>query len=76
MLDISTNRIDVPPVALTTIPKLRKLKFKGNPFQYVPNSVQKTDKEFLKYLTQLKESTIQWKKLKLLIVGEENVGKR
>lgn len=75
VLDISTNRIDVPPVALTTIPKLRKLKFKGNPFQFVPNSVQKNDREFLKYLTQLKESTIQWKKLKLLIVGEENVGK-
>jgi Leucine-rich repeat (LRR) protein len=76
-LDISSNRFDYPPIAVAELSNLKKFEWKkGNPWNFVPRSVLKGGTEgLLSYLSQLQSGSVQWNSAKLLVVGEENVGK-
>ena len=75
-LDLSSNKLELPPLPLLTIPKLQILKISGNHFRFLPDNIKNNvDTQLIPYLQELKTSSIHWRSLKLLVVGEENVGK-
>ena len=79
---LQSNRLELPPIPLTTLKNLINLQIGGtNPLTYIPDSVlgdrksPALEQRVIAYLKQFKSSPVSWKKLKLIIVGQENVGK-
>lgn len=76
-LDIGGNNLSFPPIPLIDVPSLQKLKWNPNPWKALPTSLVKSNnmQSLLSYLRALSEDKVQWNRVKLMIVGQENVGK-
>lgn len=77
LLNLSFNCLDSPPLALSgALPSTTKIKLVGNPFKQVPKNIVKGGTaDLMLYLAQLQKEKVSWNRIKLLVVGEENVGK-
>ena len=77
ILDISGNRLSFPPIPLIDLPSLQKLKWNPNPWKTLPVSLVRTNnmQNLMSYLRALFQEKVQWNRVKLMIVGQENVGK-
>ena len=75
ILNLQENFIDYLPSELSKLHNLKKVKLKDNPLSYIPKSAQKSAKMLRSYLETLRECSTQWHRVKLLIVGDQGVGK-
>lgn len=77
-LDVSSNKLArIPTELLALQPKLKRFSIANNPLTCVPTRVR-TDRlaDVWTYLKQLQANEpITWRRLKLIVVGEANVGK-
>ena len=75
-LDVSNNNLDFFPGEIGNLINLKKFNYKNNPLRFIPQNILKSGNQgILRYLSQLKDCATEWKRMKLLVVGEENVGK-
>lgn len=75
-LDLSDNKLTALPSFLANIKGLVKLDISGNPLESIPSEVKGGSlKGILVYLRQLAKSQAKWARIKLMLVGKENVGK-
>lgn len=77
-LNLSNNVLIYLPSELTKMPALKpnRLELQGNPLETIPKeTVARGGAAILSYLSQLREGKEKWKRMKLLVIGEENVGK-
>lgn len=75
-LKLRENLINALPSALCRLPKLQKLAIDKNPLESIPKEVIGRDiKSLMGFLAQLDGQTTNWKRIKLLVLGEEAVGK-
>jgi hypothetical protein len=75
-LDLSDNELTALPSFLANIKGLVKLDISGNPLESIPSEVKSGSlKGILVYLRQLAKSQAKWARIKLMLVGKENVGK-
>jgi hypothetical protein len=75
-LDLSDNKLTALPPFLANIKGLVKLDISGNPLESIPSEVKGGSlKGILVYLRQLAKSQAKWARIKLMLVGKENVGK-
>eukprot|EP00026_Physarum_polycephalum_P000783 Phypoly_transcript_00784.p1 GENE.Phypoly_transcript_00784~~Phypoly_transcript_00784.p1 ORF type:complete len:1126 (+),score=166.43 Phypoly_transcript_00784:12-3389(+) len=75
ILEVENNRIDYLPPEVSTM-KLESLKVGNNAFFNIPNSVvKKGPKAVIKYFEEFQQENRNCCKIKLMVVGQENVGK-
>eukprot|EP01102_Stenamoeba_stenopodia_P006506 TRINITY_DN1787_c0_g1_i2.p1 TRINITY_DN1787_c0_g1~~TRINITY_DN1787_c0_g1_i2.p1 ORF type:complete len:1288 (-),score=192.66 TRINITY_DN1787_c0_g1_i2:91-3954(-) len=75
-LDVSDNQLDNLPWTLGQLSALIKLNIANNPFTKIPTETLGRDITFLKnWLLSLKSGSVACKRMKLMLVGQENVGK-
>jgi len=78
-LDLRYNYIQNLPWTLGYLPNLNTLLLEGNPLSELPAEIflsPKQDLSLIKvFLKSLKTGTVQCTRIKVLVVGEENVGK-
>ena len=76
-LDVSYNQLDTLPLELGALELLKELKVKGNPLKSFPDEslVERTTEDILSFLKRLPEQNIPWKRVKVVVLGRENVGK-
>lgn len=76
ILDISRNELQRVPPELATLEHLEKLKLQGNPLSVLPGPVRQLPWPRMKaYLQSITERAEKWNERKVIIVGEEGVGK-
>lgn len=81
LLDVQYNELTAFPFCLTQLASLKKLKWRGNPLTCLPRSLRKksggssSTKSLLAFLQRMKDKDSQFNRLKLMVVGKENVGK-
>ena len=75
-LKMRNNALDALPSSLARLPKLQKLALEKNPLQSIPKEVlTHSFKTLMSYLSQMEGQTNNWKRIKLLVLGEEATGK-
>lgn len=75
-LDISNNSLFYLPEELGQLAKLKKLSIEGNPLNsFTKELLSRSTVRFLEYLRQISDKHSDWRKMKLMFVGEECVGK-
>lgn len=75
-LDVSFNLLESLPEALGKLARLKKLNIESNPLVAIPKEVlSRGVPKVLEYLQQLGNSVSSWKRVKLMLLGEEGVGK-
>lgn len=77
ILNVSDNKLDTLPSAIGDLKNLRQFDFAGNPISAnVSDEVTKKGAaKILSYLDSYQAPTKNWNRIKLLVVGQENVGK-
>lgn len=76
-LKLRNNNINTLPSALAKLPKLQKLALEKNPMESIPKEVlaHSNLRNLMSYLSQMEGQTNNWKRIKLLVLGEEATGK-
>lgn len=76
-LKLRNNNLNTLPSALGKLPKLQKLALEKNPMESIPKEVlaHSNIRNLKSYLTQMEGQTNNWKRIKLLVLGEEATGK-
>ena len=75
-LDLSHNLLAALPQELGHLLRLRKLFLDGNSLHSIPKEVvARGTSRLLEYLRQISGYSADWRKMKLMLVGEECVGK-
>lgn len=75
VLKLKYNNLESLPSTLGKLP-LKKLILTNNPLESIPKEVvNRGTAGVLSYLTQLEDSVACWKRIKLLVLGEEATGK-
>ena len=76
-IDLSHNVLRGLPPNLLKMPNLEKLKLEGNPLDMIPDSFRKTLSwvKIREYLKTVQDRAQKWHTCKLLVVGQEGVGK-
>eukprot|EP00005_Dracoamoeba_jomungandri_P014137 CAMPEP_0174277974 /NCGR_PEP_ID=MMETSP0439-20130205/61221_1 /TAXON_ID=0 /ORGANISM="Stereomyxa ramosa, Strain Chinc5" /LENGTH=1598 /DNA_ID=CAMNT_0015370339 /DNA_START=1040 /DNA_END=5837 /DNA_ORIENTATION=- len=75
-LNIANNNIESLPWQLGALKSLSKLDTSGNPLSLLPDEIKrKPTRELLNFLLELKDGKTKVYRMKLMFVGEENVGK-
>lgn len=76
-LNLSNNKIEYLPSSVTNLTNLKELKLKGNKLSdSIPSAILKKDPtRLIEYLKECVNPIKTWNKLKVLVVGKENVGK-
>ena len=73
-LDISNNQLEYLPAVLASYPHL-KIDYTGNPLSTVPTVFAKNWSKLRSFLENINHSITRWNRCKLMIVGQEGVGK-
>ena len=74
--NISYNRLSSLPPSFHTMGALQLVSIKGNPIKSIPRAIRNGDGAVLmSYLKDLYAGTTQWHALRVMIVGQGNVGK-
>lgn len=74
-LDFSKNRIQYLPSKLATIKSLQKVFIDENPFDCIPFFYTSSWKKMKEYLLSIHNSSESWNRSRIIIVGQEGVGK-
>jgi len=75
-LDLRCNELRNLPWTIGHLPKLKELLLKGNPFSELPSELLQQKTEHIKtFLKSLQSGEVSCSRVKVLVVGEENVGK-
>ena len=75
-LNLYDNKIESLPSNLGKMTKLGVLNIEKNPMTSIPLEILNSNtNNLLEYLSQLSGQTTTWKRVKLMFLGEENVGK-
>lgn len=75
-LNLADNNLDALPASMGNLTNLKDLNLKHNPMTTVPEEVMKKGTQRLvQYLKEIQAPTKMWNRIKLVIVGQENVGK-
>eukprot|EP01125_Pyxidicula_operculata_P003691 TRINITY_DN1493_c0_g1_i5.p2 TRINITY_DN1493_c0_g1~~TRINITY_DN1493_c0_g1_i5.p2 ORF type:complete len:2132 (-),score=469.27 TRINITY_DN1493_c0_g1_i5:6801-13196(-) len=76
VLNLSDNKLDTLPVTISEMKNLRQFEFRGNPIANLPEEITKRGiPKMLNYLREMQAPTKPWSRVKLMVVGQENVGK-
>lgn len=77
-LNLSNNNLSSLPSSLLHMPRLEKIRLEGNPLTAIPDHVIRAGATWVKvkeYLELLHKRATNWSQFKLLVTGQENVGK-
>lgn len=74
-LIVNNNKLSQLPVSVSTLAKLRKVCFHNNPLQNIPPDFPERADEVREYLKCLQDDPISNRTVKLVLVGQEGVGK-
>ena len=75
-LKLRDNALNSLPHSLSKLPKLKKITIEKNPLESIPKEVlARGTPTLLNYLKQMDGKTNNWKRIKLLVLGEEATGK-
>jgi len=75
-LDVRHNELKNLPWTVGHLPELKELLLEGNPLSELPTEVFKQDTALIKaFLSSLRTGEVSCTRIKVLVVGEENVGK-
>lgn len=75
-LTLTDNQLDTLPASLGQLNNMRVLKIRKNPLTLLPEDViKKGAAKILQYLKEITVPVHPWCRMKLLVVGKENVGK-
>lgn len=75
--DVSNNRLTSLPISLTNLKNLKNIKLDNNPFRTPPPEIIKSGnvRTIFNFLNDLKKGEEVVYRTKLMVVGQENVGK-
>ena len=74
-LKLDNNRISVLPVSLSSMTKLQTISFSANPLVNIPADFPARAGDVRQYLGSLQEDPVKISTVKLVVVGQESVGK-
>ena len=77
-LRVMNNNLEFLPSSMSEMKNLKKLALQGNPLDTIPKEIMaRGTPAILSYLRQssVEETTTNWKRIKLMVMGEEGVGK-
>ncbi len=74
-LIVDTNKLSNLPLSISALTKLRHIAFHHNPLTNIPNDFPERPNEVREYLKSLQEDPVENKMVKLVLVGQEGVGK-
>jgi len=69
------NRLSQLPVSISALSRLRRVSFSGNPLTNIPVDFPERASDVRLYLESLQEDPVANKTVKLVVVGQEGVGK-
>src|SRR3990167_2222390 len=73
-LDLSNNAFEYLPSELASLKNLKYVNLSNNPLSSIPAPFR-TWSKLQKYLSSIQNAARHWNRCKLLVVGQENVGK-
>jgi Leucine-rich repeat (LRR) protein len=74
-LRAANNRLSLLPVSISALTRLRRITFRGNPLQNIPPDFPERAQDVRQYLQSLQEDPVPNRTVKLVVVGQEGVGK-
>lgn len=76
-LSLSDNHLETIPASIGSLANLKILKLRKNPLSLIPEDIVKkgNTSKVLQYLKEITLPIHAWTRMKLLVVGKENVGK-
>lgn len=75
-LSLTENQLETIPASIGQLENLKVLKLRKNPLSLMPDEiVKKGTARVMQYLKEITVPVHPWSRMKLLVVGKENVGK-
>lgn len=74
-LRVNNNKLSQLPVSVSALSRLRRITFAGNPLVNIPGDFPERAADVRQYLSSLQEDPLPNNTLKLVVVGQEGVGK-
>jgi len=74
-LRVNNNRLSQIPVSVSALCRLRRIAFAGNPLINIPADFPERAADVRQYLSSLQEDPVANNTVKLVVVGQEGVGK-
>jgi len=74
-LRVNNNKLSQLPVSLSALSRLRRIAFAGNPLINIPSDFPERAADVRQYLSSLQEDPVVNSTVKLVVVGQEGVGK-
>ena len=74
-LIVNSNKLAQLPISVSTLAQLQKIKFRNNPLLNIPTDFPERASEVKAYLKCLLDDPIPNRTVKLVLVGQEGVGK-
>ena len=74
-LVVSTNKLGQLPLSISSLEKLQIIEFHSNPLTNIPRDFPERTTEVREYLRSLQDDPVANKVVKLVLVGQEGVGK-
>jgi len=74
-LRVNNNKLAQLPVCLSALSRLRRIAFAGNPLVNIPADFPERAADTRQYLSSLQEDPVANNTVKLVVVGQEGVGK-
>ena len=74
-LNLDNNQLEFIHPSIGSIPGLSKVTISGNPFYSVPESYRHDWKKMKEYMSMIKSQSSHWNTCRLLVLGQEAVGK-
>jgi len=74
-LRVHNNKLTQLPVSLSALSRLRRVTFAGNPLINIPSDFPERATDVRQYLSSLQEDPVVNSTVKLVVVGQEAVGK-
>lgn len=74
-LILHNNNISILPLSVASLPALRRITFHSNPLQNIPVDFPERAGEVRSYLQTLQDDPVPNRTVKLVLVGQEGVGK-
>ena len=74
-LRVHNNKLTQLPVSVAALSRLRRISFSGNPLINIPSDFPERAADVRQYLSSLQDDPVVNSTVKLVVVGQEAVGK-
>ena len=74
-LIVHNNKVAQLPLSVSTLSKLKRISFHSNPLHNIPVDFPERAAEVREYLSSLQDDPVPNRTVKLVLVGQEGVGK-